>query len=217
MKYPLMFLLALVSLVGLKAQDDLPVNDEEKIEFVPGIYSSFEDFISNSPVDVVDIEGDVDQFFNNPMNSKKITLKKKDSVFQIEQHDVWGYTDSKDVFLNRALFKGMNLDFGGLQIAVNPWVKIQKLGKLSFILFLTTIRSQDSNRGGQPLIKSVESNYILNTRDGHFYSGNLKQLKLLITDDPELLETCEKERGDDQVKFFTILDRYNKRHPFQFH
>jgi hypothetical protein len=210
--------MVLTTMVVGKAQDDLPINDEEKIQFKPGLYLSFEDFIYNVPVNFDQVEGDLQNFFENPMNSKKLTITRDLSTKEVEQSAIWGYNDGENVFLNRSLFNGINLDIvGGLKIKVDPWVRIQTVGTLSYILFLTTIQSYSQNQlGGQNYIHSEQSNYILNTKDGKFYEGNLKALKDLITDDPELLAAFEISREDKVVKFFTFLRRYNERHPFQF-
>jgi hypothetical protein len=212
----MLFALLMVMIAG-RAQDDLQIVEEEQIEFTPGLYLSFDDFISNNPIDFEHVEGDLEGFFENPMNSKELTIKKNETVLHVEQSTVWGYTDGKNVFLNRSLFKGMNLDMINLKIKVEPWVKIHTIGKLSFILFLTTILTQSQSQlGGNSHANSYESNYILNTKDGKFYKGNLSELKFLIADDAELLDEFVKTHGNDEIKFFTFLKKYNKRHPFQF-
>jgi hypothetical protein len=216
MKTPLMLFALLFMVVAGKAQDDLPTNDEERIQFKQGLFLSFDDFIRNSPVDFDQVEGDLQTFFENPMNSKELAITKNGSVTHVEQAAVWGYTDGKNVFLNRGLFKGMNINVVALKMKVTPWVKIQTIGTLSFISYFTMIEIRSLSML-QPQKNTTKSYFILNTKDGNFYDGNLKELKGLIgIDDSNLLAELEKTRGDKEVKFFMFLNKYNERHTLQF-
>jgi hypothetical protein len=214
MRSPLMLFALLAMAIVAKGQDDLPVNDEGQLQFVPGLYLSFNDFIYNDPVDFEQVEGDLAAFFENPMNAKELIITRRDSVYHVEQSQVWGYTEGKNVFLNRSLFKGVNLNTAGVTMRVEPWVKIYTVGTLCFIYYVTTITINSGS--SQPFNNTSDSKLILNTRDGSFYDGNLQELKKLISDDHELLGEFEKARGDKEVKFFTFLRKYNESHPFQF-
>jgi hypothetical protein len=213
MKSLLTFLILISISPILKAQDDLPINDEERFSFVPGLYLSFEDFIHNRPVNFDQVEGDLQEFFENPMNSKKLIITRKDSVYHVEQAATWGYNDGKSVYLNRSLFKGMNLNLPSLTIRVNPWVRMHTIGTLSFILYVTTIESRGQY---QSVSHTSESNITLNTKDGKFYGATLKELEKLIYDDPELLTEFKKTRDSKDTKFFIFLRKYNERHPIKF-
>jgi hypothetical protein len=209
-------------MVAGKAQDDLPVINEHELQLVPGLYLSFNDFIYNDPVDFEQVQGDLATFFDNPMNAKELIITRGDSVYRVEQSQVGGYTEGKNVFLNRSLFKGMNIDAVGLRMIVEPWVKIHTIGTLCFIYYLTTVNIDDKGYFPRTLKSSSETRimsetqFIFYTRNGQFYEGNLKELKDLISDDYKLLGELEKARGDKEVRFFTFLKKYNMQHPFKF-
>jgi hypothetical protein len=210
-----MLLTLLTVAIVAMAQDDLPVNDEEKLELVPGLYLSFNDFIYNDPIDFEQVQGDLASFFDNPMNAEELIITRRDSVFHVEQSQVWGYTEGKNVFLNRSLFKGMNINTAGVKMKVDPWVRIHSIGTLCFIYYLTSV-TVGNQLPGQSFSNTSDSKLILNTANGKFHNGNLTELKALISDDPALLREFEKARGDKEIKFFTFLRKYNAQHPFQF-
>jgi hypothetical protein len=208
MKSPLILCVLLAVAVVSEAQDHLPTNDEESLQLVPGLYLSFEDFIYNDPVDFEQVEGDLDRFINDLNYDKEVTITKNNSVNHVSRNNVWGYSDGNDVYLNRSLFS-TNLKLPNLQMKATPWLKIVTIGTLSLASFAMAMQTKIYST-------TIQSNFILNTKDGKVYDADLKELQHLISDDPELLREFEKARGDKEIKFFTFLRKYNEQHPFHF-
>jgi hypothetical protein len=210
MKYPLMLLMMVTTLSVTKAQDDLPGYDGEKIQSVPGLYLSFNDFIYNSPIDFDKVETDLEKFINDIKYNKDITIFDGNPSRQIKRDDVWGYSDGNDVYLNRTLFsRNLKLGANSVGMQASPWVKIVTIETLSLIGFASAIKTS---------IYSTTAlfSFILNTKDGQFYDADVKVLKELIADDPQLLAELNNDRDSKQTRFHRFLNKYNERHPFQF-
>lgn len=217
MKYCFVFfLLGQLSLYHLShAQSELPASDitDEAIQFNIGLFLSFDDFIKNNAVEFENVDGDLEKFLENPMSSHVLSITRNDSTFQCEFADIWGYTDGKSVFLNRKLFKGIILNMVTIEFKVTPWVKIQVIETLCYVPYFSTRETHDRYQSKK---KTTQSEFILDTRDGKFYDADLKELKLLIKDDPELLAELERSKEDKEFKFYSFLKKYNRRHPFKF-
>lgn len=205
-----MLLMMLATLSVVKAQDDLPEYQQQRIQCVPGLYLSFNDFINNSPMDFDNVETDLEKFINDIKYNKDITIFDGNTSRQIKRDDVWGYSDGNDVYLNRALLsRNLKLGANTFKMQASPWVKIVTIETLSLIGFASSINTAVYST-------TAISNFILNTRDGLFYDADVKVLKELIADDPELLTELNNDRGSKQARFFTFLNKYNERHPFHF-
>jgi hypothetical protein len=217
MKLFLSIFLALVMVTLGHAQSDNESTSDETPIIRPGIYITFNNFITNSPIDPATIVTNRDHydadFYFQLFKEGKIEFIR-DSVFNtFDPLAIWGYSDGRSIFINRWIYpQGF---FDKPTLGEHNFDKIQFLGELSLVYFVK-LNYGAGYPYGPDSSNSKIAEYILDARDGKIHKSTLNNLEDLLVNDKELLSEFQKTAKSRDVKFYLFLKKYNDRHPFKF-
>lgn len=192
-------------------------SDAQRTSFAPGIYLEFEDFLKNEPV-VLGMGKQLNhQYYYEMLDDGLIEVHLKDSVYEIDPKDLWGFADGKSVFVNKLVMPVSAFEFR--DDAKMPWARVNIVGKICLIHYIPYMSGKVVRRPSGAMsvggTRNRPSEYIMDMRNGRFYRPTLDNLERLIQDDGQLLEEFHNSEEDRVVKFYSFLKRYNERHPLE--
>jgi hypothetical protein len=194
------------------------IESDEHEPAAPGVYLSFENFITNTPIDPETLLTDLDPysagFYLQLARETTVEYVLRDSTARFNPSRIWGYCDGRSIWVNRSVFpQGF---FSSTDVTEHPFAKISFLGELSLIHFVRNQAPQANQWSGASKGMSKPVEFILDSRDGQIHKASLKNLERLIETDLELLDEFRKHKKDPDIKLYVFLKKYNRRHPFAF-
>lgn len=187
-------------------------------KFKDGLYLSFKDFKSNSPIPKSKIiaphlnRNDYN-FIASLINEKRIRIYDVlGTEVEIKPKDLWGFCDNGTVYIR------MNDDFSRLSYigSVSHFVadKIIYTNDYNYSPYNTYYYNR-YNTYGQPTTKSVElQQYLLDMETGKVVDYTQNAVEILLMKDPELHdEYMSLRRKKKKQKMFLYLRKFNQRNP----
>ncbi|HEX8514592.1 MAG TPA: hypothetical protein VF868_00230 [Bacteroidia bacterium] len=174
-------------------------------DFKEGVFLSLEHFKRNDPVLKSAIissypKSQVD-FMKQITNQKYITFRNSEGVEQrVETMTVWGYCQ------NRSLFINFNNDFN----------RINQIGLLSLFaaVVMTPVGYQDPMNTYGINTNDELRQFVLDTRTNKALDFNVRNMEIILEDDPELhTEFMKLKKRQKADSIFIYLRRYNEKHP----
>ncbi len=185
----------------------------------PGVYQTFEDFMSNNPIPPQMIESGEDPsspYFYASMfsNRGKIKVRHDGGIAELGPASIWGYFDGRNIFVSKFALDGsvpFRLKRG------HPFIPIIMFGSFCLLQDVKVVTSPAPGQtpaGNMYSATTVPFDHILDTRDGKVYELTKKTFVKLIADDPGLLEEFKDNRESIDLKLLLFVRKYNERHPF---
>lgn len=200
----------LIVFISLHASAQDSVLYVQGFAFQQGIYLSFQQFQSNSPVPKSAIISSED---SSRLDFIKLVLTKeyvewKDSSGKIQKTKVsslWGYSENKSVYVRHN----------------NNFNRIVVIGKVChFTAYVTDYMytgpgTYPNQQYGTP-VETLQQ-YILDTETGAIMDYNVATMESILKRDQELYtEFCNLRKRKKKEQLFIYLRKYNERHPLYF-
>lgn len=204
------FLFLLIALSArLNAQSD-SVLYTQGFDFRQGVYLTYEQFRSNSPIpkSAIIFEADTARFDYLKQALSKESFQWKDSsgiIQTTKTTSVWGYSENKTVYVrwnyafNRVMVIGTICHFTA---TVTNYM-------------YTGPGTYPNQQYGTP-VESLQQ-YVIDTKTGGIYEFNPSTMSTILHRDPVLFaeyDALKKKQKKDQA--FVYLRKYNEKHPFYF-
>ena len=214
-----LFLTVLLAIPIITLAQGQGFDTDDPIQYAaPGIYLSFENFITNSPIDPETIVTDQNPygagFYLQLFKEKTIEYVMGSTSEKFRSDGIWGYCDGRSIWINREVFPAGF--FTPSDVTEHPFAKISFPGELSLVHFVRNHAPQANQWGGVSSGSSKPLEFILDTRDGKIHKATLKNLERLIENDPDLLNEFRKQKKDIDIKLYVFLRKYNQKYPFEF-
>lgn len=203
----LIFTLVLIRVVAAQG-DSVPY--VQGFNFNPGIYLTFEQFKTNSPVpkSAIVFEGDTTRPDYIKLALSKDNVQWKDTSGKIRTtrtSSLWGYSENKAVYVR------WNYAFN----------RIVVIGKIChFTAYQTNYMytgpgTYPSQQYGTP-VESLQQ-YILDTETGGILDFNITNVEYILKRDPVLhAEFMQLKKKQKKEQLFIYVRRYNEKHPLFF-
>lgn len=206
---PSVVVIALFMLLRLHAQTD-SVMYVQGFAFNPGIYLTYQQFLSNSPVpkSAIVFDGDTTRLDYVKLALSKAEVQWKDTSGKVQTTRVstlWGYSENKAVYIR------WNYAFN----------RIVVIGKVChFTAYQTNYMytgpgTYPNQQYGTP-VESLQQ-FILDTETGSVLDYNSGNMETILKRDPALFaEYSSLKRRQKKDQLFMYLRRYNEKHPLYF-
>jgi hypothetical protein len=206
---PPVVVIALLLMLRLHAQTD-SVMYVQGFAFNPGIYLSYQQFLSNSPVpkNAVVFEGDSTRLDYLKLALSKDHVQWRDTSGKLQTTKVsslWGYSE------NNAVYVRWNYAFN----------RIVVIGKVChFTAYQTNYMytgpgTYPNQQYGTP-VESLQQ-YLLDTETGSILDYNTTNMEAILKRDPVLFaEYSSLKRRQKKDQLFLFLRKYNEKHPLYF-
>ncbi|OFX58224.1 MAG: hypothetical protein A2046_09385 [Bacteroidetes bacterium GWA2_30_7] len=211
-------LILILSFSNLFSQNDTNnlIKYTTEFRFKEGIFISFEQVKSNSPVSKSKIqfisESDDVDYYTKLFNQKKISYSENDKIIDVPSEKVWGFSK------NGTLYIQMN----------DELFRIPYVGTISHFIANVTLyrdRFQDPfmydpyfSAFPQPTYTSKETRqFLLDFSSGQILEYNMQNVSAILMRDNELFDEYNllKKRKKRQLMFLYIR-RFNERNPLYF-
>ncbi len=186
----------------------------------PGLYLSYADFITNSPIDpeliITDRSPTEADFYLQVFREGKIEYVHGEELKSVNSRTVWGYSDGRYVYVSKEVMpKSL---FENPDVSELPFVRIDFFGTLALIRFVKNLSSRKYYTGVPGMVGgySRSAEVLFDTRDGNFYKATDERFAQLIADDVDLLREFKKDKKNRDIRLYVFLRKYNDRHPFTF-
>jgi len=127
------------------------------------------------------------------------TTKKR-----IKTKSIWGYCDGTRVFINSYT-----------HVPKHYFVELLLVGRYCYFIQVGYVSNyQPANRLNTPFnaVKTVEE-YVININNGKIFNLDKSLLKIILNDDPELLDKMNNDPTINRHLLLDYIKAYNERHP----
>lgn len=199
-------LMVMLFLVVASAQTDSVVYTQG-FNFRPGIYLSYAQFKSNSPIPKSALISNEDTSrldFIRLVISKE-SVQWRDSSGNIQSENVsslWGYSENKSVYIRYHYYFNRLMVIGTLCHFTAYETNYMYTGPGTY----------PNQQYGSP-VESMQQ-FVLDTQTGNVYPFDVKNMEPLLSRDAELYaEFVKLKKKQKKDQLFLYLRRYNEKHP----
>ncbi len=193
---------------ALSQNDSVPYSKE--YVFKEGLYITFDNFRTQSPVTkeriISDLDKNDDQFISKILQKGTLKYKdNKDSVIQIKTGKVWGYARNGIVFI----FHGTGE------------TRIMVIGSICHFSALVespvALQHDPYNLGSNTQPGYSQEQFILDVQTGKVMGFNVSSMEFILQRDPELMQAFTAlSKKKKRQSIFIYLRKYNDKHPLLF-
>lgn len=208
--------------ITMKAQDELAINNQ--FQFVDGIYTSYEDFVQNTPsisLEKLLIKERGSRFFNK----KRIKyIKQFNEELQewkkINLSDIWGICIAGVPYIQYEIYRPSLINIGEINKPFynnGDFTRIRIIGNICHFNIEDYIVSGSKHvlkpQNNSVSTKLISIQKVLKLATGDILDFTVENLKEFIKNDTALYAHFQADKARKH-KLFIYLQTYNRRNPF---